>query len=280
MTGNEQKEWLIAARYGEKDRPQDIIWNTQIEGLLKHRSVRHFSQQPLPEHWFETLVAAAQSASTSSNLQQWSVVAVTDPELKAEVRKLSAGDSGQANGYIDEAPAILLWVADFSRNHDMTVADGLYPGVHEYLDSFIMATVDASLASQNATVAAESLGLGTVYIGATRNKAKELAELIQLPQHSYVVCGLVVGWPDPKSNASIRPRLPQNVVAHHNRYNASDFDAHIKSYEEAFHAFREGLGMKDKTWKQAVQNSATSMDYMDGRQNLRTTLEKRGFGFK
>jgi hypothetical protein len=129
----------------------------------------------------------------------------------------------------------------------MTVADGLNPGVHEYIDSFIMATVDASLASQNATVAAESIGLGTVYIGATRNKAKELAELIQLPSHSYVVCGLVVGWPDPKSNASIRPRLPQNVVAHLNRYNSSDFDAHVKSYEEAFHTFREGLGMKDKT---------------------------------
>ncbi|SAQ63272.1 Oxygen-insensitive NADPH nitroreductase [Klebsiella michiganensis] len=162
----------------------------------------------------------------------------------------------------------------------MTVADGLNPGVHEYIDSFIMATVDASLASQNATVAAESIGLGTVYIGATRNKAKELAELIQLPSHSYVVCGLVVGWPDPKSNASIRPRLPQNVVAHLNRYNSSDFDAHVKSYEEAFHTFREGLGMKDKTWKQAVQSSATSMAYMDGRQNLRTTLEERGFGFK
>ncbi|ENU0755473.1 MULTISPECIES: hypothetical protein [Klebsiella] len=49
MTGNEEKEQLITARYGEKARPQDIIWNTQIEGLLKHRSVRHFSQQPLPE---------------------------------------------------------------------------------------------------------------------------------------------------------------------------------------------------------------------------------------
>lgn len=280
MTGNLEKQQLLTARYGEKDRPEDIIWNNQIEGLLKHRSVRHFSQQPLPEHWFETLVAAAQSASTSSNLQQWSVIAVTDPELKAEVRKLSAGENGMANGYIDTAPAILLWVADLSRNHEMTVADGLNPGVHEYLDSFIMATVDASLASQNATVAAESIGLGTVYIGATRNRAKELAELIQLPPHSYVVCGLVVGWPDPNSNASIRPRLPQRVVGHHNFYNTGDFDEHVKSYEAVFHAFREGLGMKDKTWKQAVQSSATSMAYMDGRQNLRTSLEAFGFGFK
>ncbi|MGR7213977.1 nitroreductase family protein [Klebsiella aerogenes] len=76
MTDDFQKEQLIAARYGEKDRPENIIWNKQIEGLLCHRSVRSFSPQPLPEYWFETLVAAAQSASTSSNLQQWSVVAV------------------------------------------------------------------------------------------------------------------------------------------------------------------------------------------------------------
>lgn len=271
---------LITARYGEKDQPENIIWNAQIEGLLSHRSVRKFSQEALPEYWFETLVAAAQSASTSSNLQQWSMVAVTDPVLKTQVRKLSAGDKGLANGYIEEAPAILLWIADLSRNHDLTVSNGFIPGVHDYLDSFVMATVDAALASQNAAVAAESIGLGTVYIGATRNKAKELAELIQLPAHSYVVCGLVVGWPAADSDAAIRPRLPQSVVAHHNLYSACDLDAHVRSYEEAFHAFRKGLGMKDKTWKQAVQGAATSLDYMDGRQNLRETLKERGFGFK
>ena len=280
MSEDLNKGQLITARYGEKERPENVIWNTQIEGLLSHRSVRNFSQQALPEYWFETLVAAAQSASTSSNLQQWSMVAVTDPALKAQVRKLSAGDKGLANGYIEEAPAILLWIADLSRNHNMTVSDGLTPGVHDYLDSFVMATVDAALAAQNATVAAESIGLGTVYIGATRNKAKELAELIRLPAHSYVVCGLVVGWPATDSDAAIRPRLPQRVVAHHNRYSACDFNAHVRSYEAAFHAFREGLGMKNKTWKQAVQSAATSLDYMDGRQNLRATLEERGFGFK
>lgn len=127
-------------------------------------------------------MAAAQSASTSSNLQQWSLVAVTDPELKAQVRKLSAGDSGLANGYIEEAPAILLWVADLSRNHDMTVADGLNPGVHEYLDSFVMATVDASLASQNATVAAESIGLGTVYIVLHETRQKNWPNLFNCPR--------------------------------------------------------------------------------------------------
>ena len=104
MSEDLNKGQLITARYGEKNQPDNIIWNAQIEGLLSHRSVRSFSQQALPEYWFETLVAAAQSASTSSNLQQWSMVAVTDPALKAQVRKLSAGDKGLANKYIEEAP--------------------------------------------------------------------------------------------------------------------------------------------------------------------------------
>ncbi|WNN50262.1 NADPH-dependent oxidoreductase [Siccibacter colletis] len=274
------KEQLITARYGAENAPEQMIWNEQIAGLLSHRSVRHYSDRPLPQGCLETLVAAAQSASTSSNLQQWSVVAVTDPALKAEVRALAAGSNGQANGYIEQAPAILLWVADLSRSHAITEADGLTPEVHDYLDSFLMASVDAALAAQNATVAAESIGLGTVYIGATRNQAKALAALIDLPPRSYVVCGLVVGWPDDAYASDIRPRLPQPVVLHHNRYDAGNLDAHVQAYEATFHAFRERLGMKDKTWKQAVQSAATSMDYMDGREALRATLEARGFGFK
>ncbi|MBK0002697.1 nitroreductase family protein [Erwinia sp. S38] len=274
------QQQLLAARYGADQQPENIIWNTQIAGLLRHRSVRNFTDRPLPAGWLETLVAAAQSASTSSNLQQWSVVAVTEPSLKAQVRMLAAGDNGLANGYIEQAPAILLWIADLSRNHAITSADGLYPQVHDYLDAFLMSSVDAALAAQNATVAAESIGLGTVYIGAARNKAKELAELINLPERSYVVCGLLIGWPDDRHPGDIRPRLPQSVVAHHNRYQADGLDTQIDRYEAVFHAFREGLGMKDKTWKQAVQSAAVSLEYMDGRQNLREMLEKSGFGFK
>ncbi len=274
------KDDLIAARYGDQHVPKNIIWNDQIEGILNHRSIRNYLDKASPEGWLETLVAAAQSASTSSNLQQWSVVAVTDPELKARVRTLAGGSNGLGNGYIEQAPAILLWVADISRNHDITVDAGLNPSVHEYLDSFLMASLDAALAAQNASVAAESIGLGTVYIGAARNRAKELAELLNLPRYSYVVCGLVVGWPDPEVQTNIRPRLPQQVVVHHNQYEAKNLNMHIDAYEEVFKTFREGLGMKGKTWKEAVQGSATSMEYMDGRQELRTSLDERGFGFK
>ena len=280
MTTQLLKDELIAARYGNQNAPEKIIWNAQIAGILNHRSVRSYLNKPLPDGWLETLVAAAQSASTSSNLQQWSVIAVTDPHTKAQVRTLAGGSDGLGNSYIDQAPAILLWLADISRNRHITLDAGLSPGVHEYLDAFLMASLDAALAAQNASLAAESIGLGTVYIGAVRNKAKELAELLHLPQYSYVVCGLVVGWPDPDIRTDIRPRLPQQVVLYHNRYEARELSGDIASYEEVFKTFRQGLGMQDKTWQEAVQGSSTDMTYMDGRQALRKTLDERGFGFK
>lgn len=271
---------LITARYGTYHKPHNIIMNDQIAGLLNHRSVRNFTKEPLPEGWVETLTIAAQSASTSSNLQQFSLVVVTDPKIKSEVRRLVAGEDGKANIYVEQAPAILLWVADMSRNFNLTMEDQGVPEVYDYLDSFLMASMDAALAAQNATIAAESLGLGVVYIGAARNKAKELSQLINLPRYSYVVCGLVIGWPDYQKMSSIRPRLPQSVVVHQDRYEKRDIDRYIPDYEKVFHFFREELGMKNKTWKQGVQVAATSINYMDGRQNLRPSLEEYGFGFK
>ena len=61
-------------------------------------------------------------------------------------------------------------------------------------------------------VAAESLGLGTVYIGAMRNDPQRVAELVGLPKQAVVVFGLCVGHPDPAAKAEVKPRLPQSSV--------------------------------------------------------------------
>lgn len=74
MTTNAQSK--LAARYGAPDISPLQQWNETIDQLLEHRSVRAFTDKPLPDGTIETLIAAAQSASTSSNLQVWSVVAI------------------------------------------------------------------------------------------------------------------------------------------------------------------------------------------------------------
>lgn len=276
MATREQEE-LLEARYGDQPKPETTIWNGHIEHLLAHRSVRSFLPGPLPSGAIETMVAAAQSASTSSNLHQWSVVAVSDPKVKSQLAKLAVSKAvGSKSVYIEEAPVVLLWVADTSRNHEISASNGGTTEVYDYVDAFLMASIDTALAAQNAVVAAESMGLGVCFLGVMRNQAAKVAELIGLPKYAYVTFGMCVGVPDPARPSGIRPRLRQDVVLHHDRYETDRPAGWLEDYEKAFLEFRELLGMRQKTWAEAVK-SATAMPYMDGRENLRQAVEERGY---
>ena len=162
------------------------------------------------------------------------------------------------------------------RSPAITQGSGGSTEVFEHVEAFLMASIDAALASQNAVVAAESMGLGVVYLGAMRNNARELAELLGLPQYSFVVFGLAVGTPDPARRSGIRPRPAQSVVLHHNRYGAVATEEWVDAYEDAFRRFREEQGMPPKTWLESVAY-ASSAPYLDGRENLRDTVQDRGY---
>ena len=276
---NKTRQELLVQRYGTDSIPKQILWNSQIEELLSHRSVRKYLPDALPEGTIETIVAAAQSASNSSNLNQWSVIAITDPVLKSKVAATSRLGSkfGMGNPYIDQAPVLLLWVADMYRNNEISSLEGGVNEIPQYTDAFLMASIDTAIASQNAVIAAESLGLGVVYIGAMRNNAKEIATLLNLPDYSYVVFGMVLGKPDPSEVSRIRPRLSQNAVLHYNGYDKNRWIKEIPVYEEAFLEFREEIGLNKKSWQDTVRFSTKDMTYMEGRENLRETLEERGF---
>lgn len=153
---DQQRAALLEQRYGAQPKPGNMIWNEVIETQLRHKSVRTFRSDPLPEGALETMIAAAQSASTSSALHQWSVIAVTDADLKQRISDtIAANVPIDRIAWIEEAPALLLWVADASRSAAITRAQGSEPVILEQLDAFLMAAVDASLAAQNAALAAE-----------------------------------------------------------------------------------------------------------------------------
>src|SRR3569833_3811073 len=132
--------------------------------LLAHRSIRSYRPDPVPGHTVETLVAAAQSAASSSNLQTWSVVAVEDPARKQRLSEFAGNQK-----HIREAPLFLVWLADLSRAERLAEREGRPDdGIH-FLETLFVAVIDAALAAQNAVVALEAQGLGAVYIGALRN---------------------------------------------------------------------------------------------------------------
>jgi nitroreductase len=148
---------LLSRRNRNGALPPPAQWNAVLETIVNHRSVRGFLSDPLPEGTLDLLIAAAQSASTSSNLQLWSVVAVEEPAHKARLATL-AGDQQ----FIRDAPLLLVWLADLARIDAIAAERQQTVEGTQYLEEFIVGIVDAALAAQSALIAAESLGLGAV----------------------------------------------------------------------------------------------------------------------
>ncbi|WP_306215361.1 nitroreductase family protein [Actinoplanes sp. RD1] len=257
-----------SARYGV---PLDLGVSTGVLELqLARRSVRKFTDRPVSDAELTAIVAAAQSAATSSNLQPWSVVAVRDPERKARLAELA----GQQE-FVARAPLFLVWVADLSRARRLAGAAGTPLDAADYLETTLIGFVDTALAAQNAVVAAQSLGLGSVFVGAVRNHPAEIAAELGLPPHAVAAFGLAVGEPDPAEQADVKPRLPQAAVLHHEQYDAAAADAHIPAYDERLAAYFRRFGGAG-TWSGRVLARLRGPESMAGRHTLRETLTKLG----
>lgn len=263
------------ARYRSATMPAVGPWTQVIQGLLAHRSVRAYAPTPLPEGTVESLVAAAQSAASSSNLQLWDVVAVTDPARKARL-SLLAGDQA----HIREAPLFLVWVANFSRAVAMAEAQGKRVEAVDYLELLMTGCVDVALAAQNATVAAESLGLGAVYIGGIRNHIDQVAEELVLPSRAFAVVGMAVGYPDPARPAVVKPRLPQSVVLHRETFAANLDLAEIEAYDARALEFQREQAMPEIGWTRTVLSRLRNADSLHGRANARELLQARGIALR
>ncbi|WP_437681427.1 NADPH-dependent oxidoreductase [Sorangium sp. So ce131] len=265
-------------RYGgEGAAPRFAQWNEVIASLLGHRSVRRYIQKPLPEGTLELLVAAAQSAPSSSNLQLWSVLSVQDPDRRRRLAELAGGQA-----HVRDAGLFLVWLADLRRLGDLAKHRGAAHEGLDYLEMFVMAVVDAALAAQNALVAAESLGLGTVYIGALRNHPEAVAAELGLPAQVFAAFGLCVGWPDPAAPASIKPRLPQSVVLHHEQYGAFERSVGaLDAYDRLMDGFytKERMGVQG-SWSHHSAARVASAQSLRGRDRLRAALSAMGFALK
>lgn len=262
----------LAARYGTAARPPAGPWNATIDLLLQHRSVRGYRPDPLPEGTLETLVAAAQSAATSSNLQTWSVIAVTDPASKSVLARLA-----NEQKHIEQCPLFLLWLADLSRLRRTGEAEAVaLPGL-DYFELFLVAAVDAALAAQNAVTAAESLGLSTVYIGAMRNHPEQVAELLGLPPGAFGVFGLCVGHATAEAAAEVKPRLPQPAVLHRERYDATAEPALRAAYDATLGQFSLRHELSRAGWTERALARVGSIAALSGRDRLVATLRSLGF---
>lgn len=266
----------IAARLRDRYRAAAIApsaaWNEVISGLLAHRSVRAYDDRPVGDETLAAAIAAAQSAANSSNIQSWSVVAVRDPGRKARLADLSGGQK-----HIRQAPLFLVWLADLARVERLGHERGIeVEGIH-YLETLFVGIVDAALAAQNAVVALESLGLGTVYIGGIRDRPDQVAAELGLPPRILPVVGLCVGYPDPNAPAAVKPRLPQPAILHHETYSAERQRDPIRSYEADLRDFQAEQGLPVRDWGDLAVGRIRRASDLHGRDRIREYLDKIGF---
>jgi len=263
---------LLHARYRSDAVGAPAQWNAVLSTLLAHRSIRNYAPAALPDGTIETLVAAAQSAPSSSNLQTWSVVAVADPARKAVLAAVAGGQK-----HILQAPVILVWLADLNRLANLGADRGQPVEGLDYLETFFVATIDAALAAQNAVVAAESLGLGTVYIGALRNDPEKVAAALNLPPQVVAVFGLCLGYATADDRSDVKPRLDQSLVLHRETYGVADSNPAIDAYDGAIQAFQHEQGIPAIPWSRQALARVAGAKSLSGRDRIKSVLHRLGF---
>jgi len=236
--------------------------NPTIETLLSHRSIRKFTQDAISSEQLTQIIDAARAVSSSSFLQCTSIIRVTDKEK----RRLLAEYAGN-QAYVADCAEFLVWCADFHRHEQINPNAQL-----GFTEQTLIGAIDSALMAQNAMVAAESMGLGGVYIGGLRNQPSNVAELLALPKHVLPLFGMCLGVPaqDPER----KPKLPASLLVHENSYQAMDekalgeYDQQVREYYQT----RTG-GNKDMSWSEQI--SATLEK--ESRPFMKDFVKKQGF---
>ncbi len=187
--------------------------NPVLDTIMNRASIRSFKQDPVPAAVLEQLALAARQAPFTG--QMCSLVAVSDPERRAEI----ARHFGQL---VVRAPLFVLALADVRKLEKFVAARGRTNRLGD-LDMLFLAIQDAAYAAQNLVLAAESLGLGSVYLGAAPWVAPALVELLELPPRVYPLVGLCLGYP--AEQPPPRPRIPLEHVLFQDRYRDLDAEA-------------------------------------------------------
>ena len=217
-----EKRFGIPPGDGVRDAPE-LPGETALARILERRTHRRYRDEPLDEALVETLLACALSASSKSDLQQASIVRVRSPESQAEIARWLP-----AMPWIGEAPLFLVFCGDNLRLRRAAALRGK-PFPNDNVDMFMNAAVDAALAMQTFTLAAEAAGLGCCPISEVRTHIDRLTELLCLPAGVFPVAGLCVGWPEREGYVSMR--LPPALAIHEDTYDATGAEEQIEAYD-------------------------------------------------
>ncbi len=195
-----------------------------LNTLISHKTIRNYKSDPIPGDVLDKILEAGFRASTTGNMQVYSIIVSRDENKRKELCKLHFGQK-----MVEQAPVLLTFCADFNRFNKWCRQREAEPGYDNFL-SFFTASIDALLAAQNVAVAAEAFGLGICYLGTTTYQADKLVEFFQLPRGVVPVTTLVVGYPDEDPEQA--DRLPASGIVHNESYSDYSEEAIDDIYRE------------------------------------------------
>ena len=178
--------------------------------LLNRRTIRKYSQEPVGKALLEELLKMGCRASTTGNMQVYSIIITRDSDKKIELAPHHFNQK-----MVTEAPVVLTFCADFNRFNKWCLLSKADPGYDNFL-SFMTASIDALLVAQTFCIAAEAKGLGICYLGTTTYLAHKIIDVLKLPKGVVPVTTVTLGWPLEQPEQV--DRLPLEAVIHHETY--------------------------------------------------------------
>ena len=241
--------------------------NETIKLIKQHRSIRQYLDKDISEELVDEILKASQAMPNSINGQQTSIIGVRDKEKK---KKLSEVTGNQV--YVDKAPVFLVFVMDFYKTNIGAEKYGRKQVIHESVEGTAAGVFDAGIAMGAAIIAAESLGLSVVPIGGIRRNPEEVIELLELPEFTYPVCGLVLGYAENQSKQ--KPRLPFETFKHVDRYHKEVLKTKIDEYDEYMEKYLKEIGREQEgNWSDLTSSLYQTVYYP----KVKDTMAQQGF---
>ena len=230
--------------------------NPVLESLFKHQSIRKYKNQPLEQEKLDLIMKSIQAAPNWCNGQHVSVIVVKDQTTKNKLAEISFNQP-----YIASCSAFLVFCADFYRTNLIFEKYGDKGGDNfvKSLDNLFVGSHECGIAMENAIVAAESMGLGTVCIGAIRLNSLEVVKILNLPKYVLPMIGLCVGYPD--DNPGLKPRLPANTVFFDEKYDTTDLLEKIENHDKEYKEYlaKRGSNERDSNWSKSIYSVYSQM---------------------
>lgn len=224
--------------------------NEVIRQLIARKSVRVFEDKPISAQAREAILTAAVNAPTAGNQQLYTILDITDPALKEQL-----SESCDHQPFIATAQMVLIFLADCRKWYNAFQTSGCAPRQPGAGD-LLLAVSDANIAAQNAVTAAESLGIGSCYIGDIMENCETHRRMLKLPAYVFPAAMLVFGYPTEQQLVREKPkRVAMKHVVHENAYR----DMEAAELEEMF---TPRCGLKSYAdWMQAFCQRKYNSDF-------------------